>query len=57
MVESSALQRYSLFGGLMEEQIQRLLPLMEYEFFESGDNIIVEGTPNDRIRFILEGRV
>jgi CRP-like cAMP-binding protein len=57
MVESSALQKYSLFGGLLEEQIQRLLPLMEYESFESGDDIIVEGTPNDRIRFILEGRV
>jgi CRP-like cAMP-binding protein len=57
MVESSALQKYSLFGGLLEEQIQRLLPLMEYESFEPGDDIIVEGTPNDRIRFILEGRV
>jgi CRP-like cAMP-binding protein len=57
MVVSSALQKYSLFGGLLEDQIDRIRPLMEQETFEPGDDIIVEGTPNDRIRFILEGRV
>jgi CRP-like cAMP-binding protein len=30
---------------------------MEQEDYETGDNIIVEGAPNDRIRFILSGRV
>jgi CRP-like cAMP-binding protein len=30
---------------------------MGRENYKSGDNIIVEGDPNDRIRFILEGRV
>jgi CRP-like cAMP-binding protein len=57
MIEVSLLQKYSLFGGLMKEQIQQILPLMEQERYVSGDNIIVEGDPNDRIRFILEGRV
>jgi CRP-like cAMP-binding protein len=57
MVEASTIQRYSLFGGLLTEQIARILPLMEQEAFAAGDEIIVEGTPNDRIRFILEGRV
>jgi CRP-like cAMP-binding protein len=57
MVEVSLLQKYSLFGGLMEDQIKQILPLMERENYKSGDNIIVEGEPNDRIRFILEGRV
>ncbi|MDR2048572.1 MAG: cyclic nucleotide-binding domain-containing protein [Treponema sp.] len=57
MVEVSLLQKYSLFGGLMEDQIKQILPLMERENYTSGENIIVEGEPNDRIRFILEGRV
>jgi CRP-like cAMP-binding protein len=57
MVESSALQKYSLFGGLLEDQIARILPLMEQESYGPGDDIIVEGERNDRIRFIMEGRV
>jgi CRP-like cAMP-binding protein len=57
MVEVSLLQKYSLFGGLMEDQIKQILPLMERENYKSGENIIIEGEPNDRIRFILEGRV
>jgi CRP-like cAMP-binding protein len=51
------LQKYSLFGGLLEDQIDRILPFMEHEIYGSGDVIIAEGTPNDRIRFIIEGLV
>jgi CRP-like cAMP-binding protein len=57
MVESVALQKYSLFGGLLEDQIERIIPLMEQASYEPGEDIIVEGERNDRIRFILEGRV
>jgi CRP-like cAMP-binding protein len=57
MVESAAFQKYSLFGGLLDEQIDQVRPLMEQENYTPGDNIIVEGERNDRIRFILEGRV
>jgi CRP-like cAMP-binding protein len=57
MIKSSALQKYSLFGGLLEEQIDQILPLMEQEEYKAGDNIIVEGQTNDKIRFILNGRV
>jgi CRP-like cAMP-binding protein len=57
MVESSSLQRYSLFGGLLAEQIDQIRPLMEQETYQPGDAIIVEGSPNDKIRFILDGRV
>ena len=56
-MEPSSLQKYSLFGGLLEEQIDKLLPLMEQETYEAGADIIVEGASNDKIRFILEGRV
>jgi CRP-like cAMP-binding protein len=57
MVDSSALQRYSLFGGLLKEQIEIVLPLMEYETYGAGESVIVEGDRNDKIRFIMEGRV
>jgi CRP-like cAMP-binding protein len=57
MIESAALQKYSLFGGLLMEQIDRLMPLMIQEGYEPGIDIISEGAPNDKVRFILEGRV
>jgi CRP-like cAMP-binding protein len=57
MVESSALQKYSLFGGLLENQIEQIIPLMEVEKYGAGDIIMTEGELNDRIRFILSGRV
>jgi CRP-like cAMP-binding protein len=57
MVEPSALQKYSLFGGLLEDQIERIIPLMEQENYGPGDIIMAEGELNDRIRFILSGRV
>ncbi|MDR2182243.1 MAG: cyclic nucleotide-binding domain-containing protein [Treponema sp.] len=55
-IEPSTLRRYSLFGGLLEDQIQMILPFMEKESYLPGEDIIVEGTPNGMIRFILEGR-
>ncbi|GHU05583.1 hypothetical protein FACS1894147_11890 [Spirochaetia bacterium] len=57
MVESFALQKYSLFGGLLEEQINLINPLMEQETYLAGEDITVEGERNDRIRFIIDGRV
>jgi CRP-like cAMP-binding protein len=57
MVESSALLKYALFGGLTEEQIGKVLPLMEDEEYEEGSDIIVEGKQNDKLHFIEEGRV
>jgi CRP-like cAMP-binding protein len=57
MVESAALQKYSLFGGLLEDQITQIVPLIETERYRTGDIIMAEGDLNDRIRFILSGRV
>lgn len=57
MISTSDLQKYSLFGGLMTEQLERIIPLLMIESYTEGTNIIVEGDRNDRIRFILEGRV
>ena len=36
MIESVALQKYSLFGGLLVEQIDKLIPLMTQESYEPG---------------------
>jgi len=57
MVSAKMLQKYSLFGGLTEEQIEQIIPLMEDEHYSPGAIIILEGTPNDKILFMLEGRV
>jgi CRP-like cAMP-binding protein len=57
MIETSSLHRYSLFGGFLTEQIEKILPLVENENYEEGDNIIVEGYRNDKLRFIMDGRV
>ncbi|MDR3166932.1 MAG: cyclic nucleotide-binding domain-containing protein [Treponema sp.] len=57
MIDPSALQKYSLFGGLLAEQIDKVLPLMEQEVYEEGVNIMSEGDRNDKIRFILDGKV
>ena len=57
MIESAILKKYSLFDGLENEQIERILPLMEHEIFEAGTDIIVEGSLSSRMRVILEGQV
>jgi CRP-like cAMP-binding protein len=57
VIHPSDLQKYSLFGGLMAAQIDEILPLLEQESYKTGDKIIVEGSLNEKIRFIIEGRV
>ena len=56
MIEPARLKKYSLFGGLSDDQIEQILPRMTVESWKDGEEIIVEGTLNDKIRFILEGR-
>jgi len=57
MVRPEILQKYSLFGGLLEEQIQVIIPLMTEEKFNPDEFIITEGSTNDKIFFIIEGQV
>jgi CRP/FNR family cyclic AMP-dependent transcriptional regulator len=56
MVDTASLQKYSLFGGLLPEEIDRIKPLLGHETFAAGSRMIIEGEPNDRIYFILEGK-
>jgi len=57
MVQPETLQKYSLFGGLLKEQIENFMPLMQHETFEPNETIIAEGKPNDKIYFLIEGQV
>jgi len=57
MIEPDRLQKYSLFGGLLPEQIRQILPHVMEESYKAGEDIIAEGTPNDRIHFIMDGKV
>jgi CRP/FNR family cyclic AMP-dependent transcriptional regulator len=56
-VDTATLQKYSLFGGLLPGEIDRVKPLFGAGSFATGDTIMAEGLPNDRIYFIVEGRV
>jgi CRP-like cAMP-binding protein len=57
MVEPHTMHKYSLFGGLMEEQLKSILPVMQEEKFAPNENIITEGKSNDKIYFLIEGKV
>jgi len=57
MIKPSDFQKYALFGGMLEDQIENLIPLMVKEEFEQDKIIITEGKSNDKIFFILSGQV
>jgi CRP-like cAMP-binding protein len=56
-IEPESLQKYSLFGGLLTEQIAAIISLMEEERYEPGSNLSTEGERCDKLRFIVEGKV
>jgi len=57
MIQAGSLQNYSLFGGLLADQIESILPLICYATYETETVIIAEGSRNDSIYFLLSGRV
>ena len=57
MTDPSILWKYSLFSGLDQGQVGGLLPLMGQEEHEAGKDILVEGANNNKIYFVVEGRV
>ncbi len=57
MIDINTLQKYSLFGGVTCEQIEKIKPLLGTERFDAGECPQVEGQPNDKIYFILSGEV
>lgn len=57
MVNSRILQNYSLFGGLLEEQIESIMYLMHQQDYDPETAIITEGKHNDQVYFIIDGKV
>lgn len=57
MIDVNALQKYSLFGGVTPEQIEKIKPLLGTAHYEAGECPQIEGEPNDRISFIVSGEV
>jgi CRP-like cAMP-binding protein len=57
MKESLKIQKYCLFNGLEREQLDSVMAKMNEETYDAGADIIIEGTYNGKIFFILEGRV
>jgi CRP/FNR family cyclic AMP-dependent transcriptional regulator len=57
MIDINTLQKYSLFGGVTCEQIEKIKPLLGTKHFEAGECPQIEGQPNDKIYFILSGEV
>ncbi len=57
MVDSTSLQKYSLFGGLLARDIDNIRSLIEDRIYEVGKTLISQNKANDSIFFILEGRV
>lgn len=57
MIDTASLQKYSLFGGILPEQIEQIKPLMVLSSYAENEEIVREGTWNDKIYFILDGRV
>jgi len=57
VIDTNALQKYSLFGGVLPEQIEGIKPLFGFARYDAGDMPMREGDPNDKIYFITGGRV
>ena len=56
MIDPAILQKYNLFGGMMPDQIENIIPLMETQEFGPDEMIITEGKSNDKVFFLIEGR-
>jgi len=57
MISPSLLTKFPVFCGLTDEQTESIIPLLVQEEFQDGDIIIEECKSNDRIFFIMKGRV
>jgi CRP/FNR family transcriptional regulator, cyclic AMP receptor protein len=57
MVAKAFLRSHALFGGLTDEQLDYIVPLLEEVAFGDGEFVVREGGPGDRLYFICSGRV
>jgi CRP-like cAMP-binding protein len=57
MVGYEFLKSHSLFGGITDDELKRIVPLLKEQKFEKGTEILREGENNDCLYFICEGSV
>jgi CRP-like cAMP-binding protein len=57
MIGNKFLQSHCLFGGLSEDDLELIKPLMKEEQYGRGEVIVEEGGQGDRVYFICEGSV
>ncbi len=57
MVRSKLLQTCPLFGGISNEVIEEIRPVLREEHFSKGEYIIKEGEEGDRLYLLYEGSV
>ncbi len=46
-----------MFGGLTNKELEVVKPLLEKKSFAPKEKILIEGTPNNRVYFIVSGEV
>lgn len=51
------LRRYSLFGGLIDDQLDRLITRIQVEEVAAGEAVIREGEKGDRLYCLVSGAV
>jgi len=56
-IKREFLQSHALFGGVCDEDIEQIIPLLKEECYSEGDFIIKEGEDGDRLHFIVSGTV
>ncbi len=56
-VPNEFLCRHSLFGGLITEELEILRPYLEERHYDTGAYLLTQGTPNNRVFFIVSGEV
>jgi CRP/FNR family cyclic AMP-dependent transcriptional regulator len=57
MIGTQFLQSHALFGGLTDDQIALIRPLLREQSFEIGEYIVTEGQEGDRLFFLCAGSV
>jgi CRP/FNR family cyclic AMP-dependent transcriptional regulator len=57
MIDKAYLQSHALFGGLTEQALDHIIPLLDEVSFDAGTVIYRQGTDGDRLFFILDGTV
>ena len=57
MIELDFLRSHSLFGGIPDDNLEKVRLLLNEEYFKKGEVVIAEGDKEDRLFLIFQGSV